>query len=423
MIFFGLLLVFFVEYIRPGNLVPVLNVTRPNTIIPLAVLIGTFVTGSRWSAGDLMKELNTRLLLVFLGLVTASFLVAEVTLYAYTVFTTVFGYVMLYWVIVRQVTDLSRVKWLFRTVVFLHVLLAALTPEMFTNPGGRHYINAGTFVGDGNDYALSVNVALPMCLFLLLDARTWKSRILYALTLLLLVSCVVLTQSRGGTLALIAIGVYYWAKSERKLVTGLLAAVALVGVMTMAPPQYFDRMNTISQYEDNSAQARLGAWKAAIGMAASNPVMGAGAGQFPSNYTRFANKDGGRWMTAHSIYFLMLGELGIPGITVLLSIIIMNLVANGRVARRARSALPDTGSLERSLLASLSASLIGFAVAGAFLSVLYYPHIFYLCGLLTCARRIVGDRLAAHRTEAPPVAPRLRPPVAMSPVIRGRYAS
>jgi putative inorganic carbon (HCO3(-)) transporter len=424
MIFFGLLLVLFVEYLRPGNIIPALNALRLNTFVPLVVVFATAVGTSRWSAGDLLKELNTKLMLVFVGLVTVSFPVAEVTMYAFTVFTTVLGYGLLYWVIVRQVTDLSRINWVFRTLVFFHVMLAALTPAMFTDPGGRHYINAGTFVGDGNDFALSVNIALPMCLFLLLNARSWRSRLLYVPTLLLLVACIVLTQSRGGTLALITVGLYYWAKSERKVLTGALAAAVVVGVLVVAPPQYFARMNTISTYEqDNSAQARLGAWGAAVKMAVANPLMGAGAGQFPSNYTRYSGADGGRWMTAHSMYFLLLGELGVPGLAVLLAVLIGNLVANRRVTKLIRSAIPGRGSVEASLLASLSASLMAYAVAGAFLSVAYYPHMFILCGLLTCARRLVRERIDQRQpgeAVAAPIVPIRR---GISPTIRGRYAS
>jgi probable O-glycosylation ligase (exosortase A-associated) len=262
-----------------------------------------------------------------------------------------------------------------------------------------------------------------MCLFLLLNARSWKSWLVYAPTLLLLVLCIVLTQSRGGTLGLVAVGLYYWAKSERKVLTGALAAAVVVGVLVVAPPQYFDRMNTISTYEqDNSAQARLGAWGAAVNMAVANPLMGAGAGQFPSNYTRYSGADGGRWMNAHSMYFMLLGELGIPGLALLLTVLIGNLVANRRVNTLVRSAL-GRGSVEASLLASLSASLIAYAVAGAFLSVAYYPHVFILCGLLTCARRIVRERIDQRQPGEVVAAPIVPVRMGISPTIRGRYAS
>ena len=59
---------------------------------------------------------------------------------------------------------------MFGVLILVHVILAALTPEMFTDPEDRHYLASGTFLGDGNDYALSVNIAIPLSLFLWSDA-------------------------------------------------------------------------------------------------------------------------------------------------------------------------------------------------------------------------------------------------------------
>jgi hypothetical protein len=45
------------------------------------------------------------------------------------------------------------------------------------------------------------------------------------------------------------------------------------------------------------------------------------------------------------------------------------------------------------LIASLSASLLGYAVAGAFLSAAYYPHMYILGGLLVSGRRVARAAL------------------------------
>ena len=55
----------------------------------------------------------------------------------------------------------------------------------------------------------------------------------------------------------------------------------------------------------------------------------------------------------------------------------------------------------RQLLASLSASVIAFATGGAFLSAVYYPHMFVIGGLLVAGRRVVRSRLAEERAPAP----------------------
>ena len=117
---------------------------------------------------------------------------------------------------------------------------------MFTDPDGRHALASGTFLGDGNDYALSVNVAIPFCLFLMLEARNSLTKRSTAVRCCILVLCVVATKSRGGTMALVCVGIYYWLKSDRRSLLGSLTAAALSMVLVLAPPSYFERMNTIS---------------------------------------------------------------------------------------------------------------------------------------------------------------------------------
>ena len=43
-IYFGFMLFLVMEYIRPGSYLPALNVLRLNTIVPLSVIAGTFLS-------------------------------------------------------------------------------------------------------------------------------------------------------------------------------------------------------------------------------------------------------------------------------------------------------------------------------------------------------------------------------------------
>jgi hypothetical protein len=92
------------------------------------------------------------------------------------------------------------------------------------------------------------------------------------------------------------------------------------------------------------------------------------------------------------MYFLALGELGIPGMFFVLSFVIINFFKNERIIRQMKHLDREAVSLEDiSLIVYLNASLVGFSVAAMFLSVLYYPHIFVLAGLMASARSIVGE--------------------------------
>ena len=106
---------------------------------------------------------------------------------------------------------------------------------------------------------------------------------------------------------------------RRRSLTGAVAVAGLALVLVAPPRPYFERMSTISSHEDGSSQGRIAAWNAAVQMAIDNPLFGVGAGHFPVKFGAEYRKADCRCrgMTAHSIYFLILGELGLPGIGML----------------------------------------------------------------------------------------------------------
>jgi probable O-glycosylation ligase (exosortase A-associated) len=424
MIYYLIILFFILEYVRPMNYAPALSVLRLNTLVPLLVVVGSLVIRNQVSAGEILREWNTRLLFFLLGMIGLSVLYAEVTFYAFEIFTGVLGYVLIYYALAKQLTDIDRVKGVFKVLVFVHLVLAALTPQMFLDPGARHYLASGTFLGDGNDYALSVCLVIPLCLFLMTDAKRILQKLYYALALGVLVFCVIATQSRGGTLALVFAGIYYWLKTDKKVITGAIAVAALAGVMVFAPPAYFKRMDTLAAIsEDGSAQGRISAWKAGTKMALYNPL-GVGAGQFPANYIRYAPEQQTHWMTAHSIYFLILGELGFLGLFTLLGYLASNVVANRRVVQQIRGAPPDVALRSTRLINALGVSLMAYAVAGAFLSAIYYPHMYVLGGLLVASRRIVRELALVPATSRPEAAAaKVVSPTSIRIPPRSRFAS
>jgi putative inorganic carbon (HCO3(-)) transporter len=417
MSYVSVLLFFVMDYVRPTSHVPALTPLRLNLLVLCLVTFSGFFGRSKVSNEDVLRETNSRLILFLLGLIGVSIVTADSSLRAFHVLEMVAGYALVYWAIARQVTSLRRIAGVFKTLVFVHVVIAILTPALFMS-SDRQYISSSSFLGDPNDFALSVNVTIPMCLFLLLESRKVTQRLMYIALLLFLVFLVVMTQSRGGTIALVCVGIYYWLKSDKKIMTASLAAVAAALVISLAPSNYFDRLNTISTYEeDTSAMGRIAAWQAGARMGLTHPLLGVGAGHFPANFTTYTPRsEEFRWRTAHSIYFLALGELGLPGLGVLLALILSNILANRRLLAQARTA-QHTASDTR-LLACLSVSMAAYAIAGTFLSAVYYPHLYILAGLFVAARRIVQERATVRTASQAPVEPQLSYHWALKPVMR-----
>ena len=393
MTYYFILLFFVLDYVRPGNLIPGFNILHLNAIVPAAAILGTLMSKTPVSNREFLEDMNSKLMGTFLGLLVVSTLLATVTMYAYDVTYAVFSYMLVYWVLARNVGDSRRLKGVLLTLIGVHLVIAALNPALFTDPDNRVGINSGAFLGDGNDFALSVNICIPLCLFLMMESKRKIAKVAYAGALLMLFFCVVATKSRGGTLALGAVLMYFWLKSNRKVLTASVFVLVVAATLAAAPRSYFVRMNSIADTQEGSAQGRIQAWQAGIRMALRSPLLGAGAGHFPMAY---GSEKESRWMTAHSIYFLMLGELGFPGIAILLTLIFWNLAANRRALRALRELPPDQASSARNVLNCTSAALVAFATGGAFLSAAYYPHLYVLCGLMVAARHIARVQVEAH---------------------------
>jgi putative inorganic carbon (HCO3(-)) transporter len=418
-IYYGLLAFFFLEYVRPATFVPGLSYLKLNSLVPISIGIANLFDNKTATNAEIRAETTARLVLGILAVLVIHVPFAEVTTYAWDNMTFVSGFVLVFWVLAKQLDTIPKIKGVFKMLVLAHIVVAGTTPEMFTDTAGRHYLAAGSFLGDGNDFALSVNIVVALALFLLYDARKLVFKLLALAALLFLVACVVLTQSRGGTLALAALVAYFWMRSDSKLLTGALGVVGLLGVLMLAPPQYFERMNQIST-EEGSAQGRILAWQAAGRMARDNPILGVGSGHFPVAYGVRYRPPGGEevgWQTAHSVYFLVLGELALPGIFLYLTLIISNLVENRRLGKALQTHDPPLALRHRRLLASTSAAMIAFAVGGAFLSAAYYPHIFMCAGLNLAARRIIRRENAAASGATPAAAQPAPPASPVSPLL------
>lgn len=397
MLYYGLLISLFLDYVRPGAYIDVIAASKIGTIIPLLVLGFSLAHKGTTTNGMIFTHSNTKWLLFFVFLLLVSVAISDVTFYSYVVLKNVFGFMIWYYILIKNVTSLDKIKGVFIVLVFSHIIILALNPQVILERETRNYVYGNPYMGDGNDLSLSICIVIPMAMYLLQETQRKYMRVIYICVMLILGLAVIGTQSRGGALALGMLLFYLWWYGRQKTLGILAIATAVMVVLLYAPPQYFERLDTIRHYEqDSSAQTRLIAWKAAIKMAAAYPVTGVGSGHFPFRIGEFQNEFWGA-ITAHSMYFLILGELGFPGIIFLLSVLATNYFRNRRLMKQARGSPDDAKEKEFArLFFVLNGSLIGFSVAGAFLSVTYYPHLYVLAAL--CSSMDLLYR--AHRTES-----------------------
>ena len=375
--FYGLILTFVLIYVQPGGYYPFIDDAKLGTFIPILVFLVSLFVKSNVSHSDIWKNTVTKYLLFFIFLVGLSS-IFKPAVEALNELKLVVGHFFLYYSIIRIADTKQKFKKIILTLGLVHVLLIYLNPDLILHPETRSYIQGVTFLGDGNDFSLSLCIVFSLILFLFLDSDKKNTRLMLMTILIVIVLAIIGTQSRGATLALAGVLFYLWLKGNQKILGIVAIGFLSVAVLLFAAPEYFTRMQTIQSYEeDGSAQGRIKAWKKGFKMARSNPVLGVG----PGNYGVY-NGD----VTAHSMYFLALGELGFPGVFFIIAYIIM-------IMRGIRHRLKSLGGEEKSLsnrrmFIHIQGAVIGFAIAGAFLSVLYYPHLFMVGAIYFLAQNL-----------------------------------
>ncbi len=118
----------------------------------------------------------------------------------------------------------------------------------------------------------------------------------------LVVWTVMLTQSRGGLVtAMLVPGVY----AVRRWGIGSLVPIAAIAIPILLLSSRSD------ESADMSTQLRYEAWGAGLEMFHESPIFGVGLRQFAEHH----------FITAHNSYVLTLGEMGLPGLYLFVSII------------------------------------------------------------------------------------------------------
>lgn len=268
---------------------------------------------------------------------------------------------------------------------------------------------------DANEFATLAVMSLPLGVYFMMRPGPWWQRLVGALALGFLTVGFIWTGSRGGFLALLAVGgfllVRYTAVHAgwRILTTALLALV----FAATASDTYWEKMQTILQPKDDynvtGQQGRVQVWKRGLGYMMQHPVFGVGAANFPtaegtiSPVARSAPVGRGvKWSAAHNSFLQVGAELGLPGLILFL----FTLAAAFRALRTVERSQPGRPRSERSppavqLAQALGASLFGFVVGGFFLSLAYHDMLYVLLALIAALGKVVIPRLATPRASRP----------------------
>lgn len=267
---------------------------------------------------------------------------------------------------------------------------------------------------DANDLGMLMVCMLPVALYFVGHAAQLWQRVGAMVAIALFLATIVKTGSRGALLALIAVILYMLVRYTTVNVMHRVATVAGIVIVFIASTgaQYWDTVSTLLNPREDynwigqSDGGRLAIWQRGLGYMAERPLTGVGLNAFPTaegTISPIAERQmfgrGVKWSAAHNSFVQVGAELGVLALFVFTAMVFGALLMAGRLARDAQA----RGELGLASFARAQAALmVGYIVAGFFLSQAYAPFLFVSLGLivgLDVAARL-GWRAAALRAGA-----------------------
>ena len=392
--FYLILFYLFLEYGRPQGFIPSIGQLHLSAVT-IGILAIALILLRKFKIGDMQLKLY----LLLLALMAIHVPIAKNNYWAFMNFIAM-GMTFIFCVSISNVID--------NEILFSKFIGAWIVVYIFLAIFG--ILNKGTGVGgflvDENDLCLAINMIIPFCFFGAISSEGKKKIFYFSLSCLFLF-VVILTNSRGGFVGLVALFLYAWFRSKKKILMGFAISLLVVFAVLVAPSTYDARIQSIAEEGTGRGTAadRIYIWKIGWDMFLDHPVLGVGQGNFPFEFRKYEVEAGfyeGLWgrsragRAAHSIYLTVLPELGLVGTFIFILILYSNFkdLKYIRSIGKTSKDVIMSGELLRyyNYGLAIECSMIAYLVSGTFISALYYPHVWIFTGAILSLKKIVQSK-------------------------------
>ena len=387
----------FFEFTRLQSIFPVLDILPWPRLCLIGALIGALADPSvKWATSAANKWMYLFLLGVIASVITANY--PET---AREHFIDFFIWFIIYFLIINIVNTKERLYIFLCIFIFAAAKIAIGTSKNWAMSGFAFRKEglmgpAGSFQNSG-ELAILMLTLFPLPFLIQRATGIVKARweqILLTLFWVAPIMTIIGASSRGSQLALAAQLLIIFRKSAFKLKSLLTGIVIIAAIVALMPQAQLDRLSNSGK--DDSSLQRLLYWERGREMIWDNPVFGVGFYNFAPYFQTHHSADllTKEAQLPHNIFIQVGTDGGIPLIVYLVALIAFCLTTAVRLAK------DDTiNPINRAIAAGLGYGVLGFALAGQFVTVTYYPflwvHLAMLVSLNNISRR---DKLLTMKT-------------------------
>lgn len=381
----------FFEYVRPQSIIQSLDILPWTQLSILGAMIGCFFDRSvKW-----VSSIFNFLMLAFLFVIVLSSLNAYWPSISYKNLSNIYTWVVIYFVIILTIN--SRRRFFIFLIIFLlasfkiSASLALTWAKRGFSFTGWGLMGPPGFFQNSGELAIQMVVYWPVALALSLFLKPYLSKWTYRLCLAMPVTAwaVILgSSSRGGQLALVVQFSIKYLKQIFKPKTLITIGLFAWLFWTLLPDEQKLRFSMAG--EDKTSQQRLLYWKNGWDMMLDHPILGVGYFNYIPYYEIYYTEDM-LYRSAqlpHNSFIQVGTDSGFLGLGIYLAIVILAFGSIRALSKENCGRL----SMEAALASGFNYSLIGFLVAGQFVTVAYYPFLWIHLAMIVSLRNIAARR-------------------------------
>ena len=369
----------FFEYFRPQSIYTFIDVLPWTKLVVIGAILGCFTDKSvRWVSSGINK-----LLILFLLVIFASSFLAYFPDVSKENWDKYYLWVIIYFLIINIVNTPKRF-FIFLGIFLVSSFKISFGLSLVWAKRGFSFTDWGLkgppgFFENSGELAIQMLVFWPIAWAFCLSMKGRVSKKFYYLLLLMPVTAMMVilgASSRGAQIALILQLVVMNSKAIMRPKVLIALGCLILSIWFLMPEEQKQRFERIG--EDQTSQQRILYWENGLEMIEHNPILGVGYFNFAPYYQKYYSEDilFKRAELPHNIFIQVGTDVGLLGLTVFSAMIFLA----WRMARNFKA--PSCVNEEKNMGRCANISLLGFVVAGQFVTVAYYPFLWIHLALL-----------------------------------------